>query len=289
MRDNTAPLHSTASPDGMSKMLDPGIRTLDIHGLRQKYLAATPFPFFAIDNFLLPEFAAELVAAYPTYEQARAVGFEFAAVNERVKVQITDSARFPAPVRRLSEALASTEFLLALEQITGIGNLLADDRLEGGGMHLTGAGGRLDVHVDFNYVPDRQLHRRLNILVYLNPDWQNAWGGAIELWDKDVRNCVHSYMPVLNRCLVFETSEISYHGVSPNACPPGQVRRSFAAYYYTREAPAGWDGSKHSTIFKARPDEAIRGAVLMPAEKAGRKIRSGINWTKQAIRRLLGN
>ena len=277
-----------AVPDGASKMLDSGIRPLDIAGLRQKYLTATPYPFFAIDNFLQPEFAAELVAAYPTYDQARAVGFEFAAVNERLKVQITDSARFPGPVRRLSDALASPAFLSALEQITGIANLRADDRLEGGGMHLTGAGGRLDVHVDFNYVPDRQLHRRLNILIYLNPGWQDSWGGAIQLWDKDVRNCVQSYMPVLNRCLVFETSKTSYHGVSPNACPAGEVRRSFAAYYYTSEAPAGWDGRTHSTIFKARPDEALRGAVLMPAEKIGRQVRGAINWTKQAVKGLLG-
>lgn len=270
-------------------MLDPGIRPLDIQGLRQQYQSASPFPYFTIDNFLLPEFAAEVVAAYPSYEQARTMGREFSAVNERLKVQITDSSLFPQPVRRLSEALASPAFLSALEQVTGIPRLLADEQLAGGGMHLTGPGGRLDVHVDFNYVPDRQLHRRLNILFYLNPDWPTAWGGEIELWDADVRNRVRSYTPAMNRCLVFETSETSYHGVSPNICPPGHVRRSFAAYYYTREAPAGWDGHTHSTVFKARPDEAIRGAVLMPAEKAGRGIRSGINWTRQAVKRLLGS
>jgi Rps23 Pro-64 3,4-dihydroxylase Tpa1-like proline 4-hydroxylase len=75
-------------------------------------------------------------------------------------------------------------------------------------------------------------------LIYLNPDWQQPWDGAIEVWDNSVNNFVQSFRPTLNRCVVFETSEFSYHGVSPNRCPPDQVRRSFAAYYYTREAPA---------------------------------------------------
>lgn len=268
--------------------MDAIIRPFDVAALRKQYLEARPFPFFSIDNFLAPEFAEQVVAAYPTYEQARELGREFSAVNERLKVQITDSAKFPGPVKRLSDALASRPFLGALEQITGIRALLPDELLGGGGMHLTGPTGRLDVHVDFNYVEDRHLHRRLNILVYLNPEWHEEWGGAIELWDAEVKNRVQSFAPVLNRCVLFETSEISYHGVSPNKCPPGFVRKSFAAYYYTKEAPAGWDGVSHSTVFKARPSEHVRGAILMPAERASRSIRKGIDNAKRVVKGLLG-
>jgi hypothetical protein len=268
--------------------MDPIIRPLDIAGLRQQYQTSQPYPFFSIDNFLDPAFAAEVVAAYPTYEQAKSIGREFTAINEKLKIQVTDSARFPPPVKRLSDALASQSFLDALEPITGIPKLLDDAGLAGGGMHLTGPSGRLDVHVDFNYVEAQQLHRRLNILVYLNPLWEESWGGAIELWDEDVKNCVHSFTPVMNRCVLFETSDSSFHGVSQNRAPDGQVRRSFAAYYYTREAPAGWDGIAHSTVFKARPDEAVRGAILMPAEKIGRQVQGGIRNTKNFVKSLLG-
>ncbi|MEO6080781.1 MAG: 2OG-Fe(II) oxygenase [Steroidobacteraceae bacterium] len=268
--------------------MDPGIRPINIAALRQQYLAAKPFPFIKIDNFLHDDFAAEIVASYPTYEEAKTLGREFSAVNERLKVQITDSGRFPAPVKRLHEALSSPQFLAAVEQITGIEALLADEKLVGGGMHLTGPGGRLDVHVDFNYEEERKLHRRLNILLYLNPEWPDDWGGAIELWDEGVRNRVHAFQPLLNRCVLFETSETSYHGVSPNVCPQGQVRRSFAGYYYTKEPPARWDGIAHSTVFKARPDELIRGAVLMPAEKARRSMQSGINKAKQFVKNIVG-
>jgi hypothetical protein len=159
-----------------------------------------------------------------------------------------------------------------MEYITGIPGLLADDQFEGGGMHVTGAGGRLDVHIDFNYQETRQLHRRLNILLYLNEGWQPGWGGEIELWDKDVMKLLKSISPVLNRCLVFETTEISYHGVRPITAPASVCRRSFAGYYYTKEPPAHWTGKNHSTIFRARPDERLRGMVLMPAEHLRRRL-----------------
>jgi hypothetical protein len=144
------------------------------------------------------------------------------------------------------------------------------------------------VHVDFNYLEERQLHRRLNILVYLNPDWQEAWGGNIELWDPEVKNRLQSFSPVLNRCVVFETNEISFHGVSPVTCPADKARRSFAAYYYTREAPPGWKGQTHSTVFRARPEERLRGYVLMPLENAQRRVHEGVARVKRGVKRILG-
>jgi Rps23 Pro-64 3,4-dihydroxylase Tpa1-like proline 4-hydroxylase len=106
---------------------------------------------------------------------------QFQAVNERKKVQISDASRFPPAVRKLHEALASPEFLADVSYITGIPRLLADPKLAGGGIHVTGPHGRLDVHVDFNLMEANGWHRRLNILVYLNPVWKPGWGGEIEL------------------------------------------------------------------------------------------------------------
>lgn len=269
----------------MSSVIQP----IDRDALREQFQTAQPFPSFSIDGFLDPEFAMSVAKTYPTYACARTMGQEFSAVNERLKVQITDSAKFPAPVKTLSDALASPEFLADLEYITGIPNLLADPELAGGGMHLSGPGGRLDVHVDFNYLADRALHRRLNILVYLNPQWEDGWGGYVELWDRSVSHCVQAFKPVFNRCVVFQTSQISFHGVTPVTCPVHELRRSFAAYYYTKEAPEGWDGTEHSTIFRARPNEKLRGSILMPAEAAKRAavetVQRGKRWLKRAIQR----
>lgn len=254
-------------------MTQSPIRTLNIQKLQTEYASARPFPYFAIDGFLQDEFAQRVAAAYPDYQAARSIGREFDRVNERLKVQITDQARFPAAIRELADALSSRQWLETLESVTGIRGLVADGDLLGGGMHITGSGGRLDVHVDFNYIPDRQLQRRLNILVYLNPVWHEEWGGAIELWDDSVAECHASFLPVFNRCVVFETSDISFHGVTPVTAPAEKTRNSFAAYYYTHATARDWEGAMHSTVFRARPQERMRKYVMMPGEKFCDRVR----------------
>ena len=264
------------------------INRLDREALRQKFRDARPFPYVVIENLLVPGAAEEVAASFPSFERAREQGFAFNFVNEQRKIQITDAAKFPEPVRRLQNAIASPEFLADLEFITGIPRLLADEQLEGGGMHLTGSGGRLDVHVDFNVLGERKLFRRLNILLYLNTTWQEDWGGQIELWDQDVRNCLLRSPPALNRCLIFETSDVSYHGVAPVKAPAEVVRQSFAAYYYTREAPPTWNGTSHSTIFKARPNEKVRKLVRMPLEKFRRQLTDRVNKSKDWVKSRMG-
>jgi len=260
------------------------ISALDREALRAKFQSAQPFPYMVIDNFLVPEQAEEVARAFPSFEQAREMGFTFNFVNEQRKVQITDAGKFPDAIRRLNEAISSPQFMADLEYITGIPRILADEQLSGGGMHLTGSGGRLDVHVDFNMIKERQLFRRLNILLYLNPIWRQEWGGQIELWDKDVKTCHQRCLPLLNRCLIFETSEVSYHGVARVTAPPDIVRQSFAAYYYTKEAPQNWSGATHSTVFRARPDEKLRGLLHMPAEKLKRRIAEKVRESKSRIK-----
>jgi hypothetical protein len=261
------------------------IQPLNREALRRQFQEAVPFPSIAIDEFLDPKFAREVAASYPTYAEARGSGHEFSAVNEKKKVQITDAATFPEAVAKLNELLSSPGFIEDLEYITGIDNLLYNPELRGGGMHLTGPRGRLDVHIDFNYDEERKLHRRLNILIYLNEGWPDDWGGGVELWDQKVRACAHSFKPELNRCVLFATSDISFHGVEPVTCPAETQRISFAAYYYTKEAPAHWDGTIHSTVFKARPEERFRGYVLMPFEKSGKGL---VRSAKRIVKRLIG-
>jgi 2OG-Fe(II) oxygenase superfamily len=262
------------------------IKPFDREQIRQQFQSAEPFRWFELCPFMDDDFAHELVDAYPNFEQSRRQGQEFKAVNEQKKVQITDRAKFPAPVQQLAQALSAPDWLRDLEYITGIPRLLGDPEFDGGGMHVTGPGGRLDVHVDFNYLAKHQLHRRLNILIYLNPTWQAAWGGNIELWDREVKTCRQSFLPQLNRCVVFETSDISYHGVAPVRCPPEIARRSFASYYYTREAPPHWHGEMHSTIFRARPSERLRGYVLMPLEQVQRRITDRVERVARRMKRI---
>ena len=81
----------------------------------------------------------------------------------------------------------------------------------------------------------------------------------------------HVFVPAFNRCVLFQTGTVSYHGVARVTCPKDRRRRSFAGYYYTAEAPEGWDGTTHGTEFRARPDERLKGRVLMPLQSIARK------------------
>jgi hypothetical protein len=262
-------------------------RPLHLEALRAEFRLAKPFPFVKIDDFLDPGKAAEIVKSYPTFDRALEHGTTFTTVNERKKIQICDAKTFPPAVAELNRFLASPGFLKDLSYITAIPNILADEELVGGGIHITGPGGRLDVHVDFNFIEARQLHRRLNLLIYLNQGWQPGWGGQFQLWDKDVKNCMSTFDPIFNRCVIFETSEISFHGVVPITAQAQAPRKSFATYYYTKEAPNHWTGKPHSTIFKARPDETVKNYFLMPAESARRAAQLGVRRLKNGLKSLI--
>jgi hypothetical protein len=260
------------------------IRPFDRDALKRQYESATPVPWFSIDDFLEVDFAEKIYRSFPSFDEAMKAGRLFSAVNEKGKVQITDSSKFPEPIAILNRELNSPEFLKTMAYVTRTPDLLADAELIGGGIHETGPRGHLDVHLDFDYIPERQLYRRFNILVYFNKDWKSEWGGEFELWNSDVTELAHSFAPKFNRCVLFETNDRSWHGVNAVKCPGGQSRKSFAAYYYTKAAPPWFTGEHRSTLFRARPAEVLKGKVLMPAEKFSRSLRGAYVGLKDMIK-----
>jgi len=262
------------------------INPIDKEKFKKEFLTKKPFPHFCIDNFLNEEFANEVHDSFPAYQEAKNLGKEFSAVNEKRKIQITDSSKFPPAIKRLSDLLASDEYVQMWSELTGVPDLMADENLAGGGIHETNSGGHLDVHVDFNYNEATQSFRRLNILIYFNKDWKREYGGYLDVWDKDIKKCYGSFEPKFNRACGFLTSEISFHGVTPITCPPNIMRKSFATYYYTKELPEWWKGEKHSTIFRARPDEWAKGRIWMPVEKSVRWVNGQYRAVKKIIKKL---
>jgi len=164
---------------------------------------------------------------------------------------------------------------------------VADHELEGAGIDMTGAGGRLDVHVDSDFVEERRVHRRLQVVVFLNSAWRDEWGGQLELWDGRVKKRHHAIAPMLNRCVIFKTTRTSYHGVAPVTAPPNVVRKSFAGYYYTAAPPASWDGVGHGTVFRARPGERMRDWFTMQLAEIREQIDAGRKRVERIARRLL--
>jgi len=224
-------------------------RMLKRHG--QSYRDASPFPHVVIDKFLDPDLLRRVADEFSALD--RATWHQTANPLERKSSNETE-ATFGPLTRRVFAALNSGAFLTFLEQLTGIEGLIADPHLRGGGLHEIRRGGLLGVHADFNHYKRLNVWRRLNLLVYLNTEWDGSWGGHLELWDRDGKACVERIAPTFNRAVIFDTSNRSYHGhPHPLDCPEHQSRKSLALYYYTVDYPYIDDRTPHSTAFLDAP------------------------------------
>jgi hypothetical protein len=204
---------------------------------REAYMNATPYPHVVIGDFFPPDVAMRLANEFPPLEQMSKLFKEPMSYKGQTSDVQTKAPAF-API---FADLQSAEFLSEVSQITGIERLMCDDILAGGGLHQSPNSGFLDIHVDANFHPfDKSMHRRVNLLVYLNKDWDDAWGGQFEIWsDKNNKpdRLEKSISPVFNRAVLFGTTRTSWHGVAPISCPEGRARKSLALYYYTAERP----------------------------------------------------
>lgn len=227
-----------------------------------RYAQAAPFPHIVIDDFLEAETLARAMAEFPAPEQIpdwrRADAVDAHGRTAQInKLGYSNELAFGPTLRGLVHAFNSGPFLRWLEGLTGIDGLLPDPHMAGGGLHQYLPGAQLRVHADFNKLPGYGLDRRLNLLLYLNPSWDEAWGGALELWDRDMQACVQRILPLANRCVVFSTTRDSYHGMpDPLRCPDGVTRRSLALYYYSNGRPEAERGPDHSTLWQTRPGES---------------------------------
>lgn len=222
----------------------------------RQYRENQPYPHIGIDNFFDEKVIQDLTIDYPVASDPAWKRASFDPKYEEAKLSLDRIEQLPPSIRIFIEALNSAVFLRFLERLTGISDLIPDPYLAGGGLHMIPRGGHLGVHADFNFHKKFRLDRRLNLLLYLNQNWQAEWGGELELWDKDVTTKVKGYLPVANRVVVFSTTDTSFHGhPSPLNCPKGTYRRSIALYYYSNGRPAEEQSAYHSTVFKARPDD----------------------------------
>ena len=260
--------------------LDPAEMTALAEAHAQEYQSAEPFPSIVIDDFLPQVVLRDLIDNYPSVDNG--IWHQFNDPRE-VKFALADETVVPPPLRAILRELNGHVFVDFLERLTGIGALVPDPHFVGGGLHQILPGGLLKVHADFDMHPRLHMHRRLNALLYLNEDWQESYGGYLELWDVSMSHAVRRIAPIANRLVVFSTTDTSYHG-HPEAltCPAGRARRSLAWYYYT--APVGVRRG-HDTLFKDRPGERVYSAT----ESFRNRVYSAIPPSaKQRVNRLLG-
>lgn len=256
-------------------MLNPSVPPVAV--LRESFQNARPFKHICIDNFLIPSVAEKLLKEFPTFDTKRAKN-EMGTTGGKATRE--DVRALGTGYAEVDELIASPKFLAFLSDLTGIPDLLYDPEYFGGGTHENIHGQELDVHVDFNYHRSSNIHRRLNLIIYLNKDWESEWGGGIEVHsdprDPD-RDEIVTFDPIFNRCVIFETNEYSWHGFPQIKLPEHKrhlSRKSFAVYFYTATRPAEEVVPPHNTFYIQRP---------LPKE-----IKEGLKLTQEHVDQLQG-
>jgi 2OG-Fe(II) oxygenase superfamily len=234
--------------------------------LCQSFIAAMPFPHAIINDFFADDFARALTESFPAFEAGNAMGDDGKLGGKSTFDRIH---KIGPPFLALHELIQSSAFLDVIQKMTGINDLLFDPFYLGGGTHENRDGMGLDAHVDFNYHGSERWHRRLNLIVYLNTEWDAAWGGALELRrDPHARTVTDvSVVPLFNRAVIFETSERSWHGFSRINLPESKkylTRKSIALYFYTQDRPQHEIVGRHSTVYvkRALPERFTSGHTL---------------------------
>jgi hypothetical protein len=220
-------------------------RLKEVVDLNANYKSKFPFPHTYYDGLFPMDVLEAVEKEIPDAPKVKAGGgcVEGSQKCYNTKLQkhknAFDDERFFGPATlSLFTTLKSAKFTKFLEQLTGIENLVPDPEYRGSGVHQTLSGGQLNIHADFNRYEKYDLHRRVNVFVFLNPSWNESYGGQLELWSRDLKSCGAKINPDLGRFVVFSSTDFSYHGhPHPLTCPENRSRRSLALYYYTKTRP----------------------------------------------------
>ncbi|QDC41236.1 2OG-Fe(II) oxygenase [Candidatus Methylopumilus universalis] len=175
-----------------------------------------------------------------------------------IKYRSNWSSEFDIPegIINAVRIMNSSIFLRAMAEVMAIEKIIPDPYFKGGGLNVMTRGGLLDIHVDGNYHDATGLNRRLNALLYLNPQWSPSWGGEFGIYDENGDVCLKKIEPLFNRLVIFDSHDKSFHGI-PNTInfPDSHPRRSILLYYYTKEErPASQIqvALPHSALWKKR-------------------------------------
>jgi len=248
--------------------------------LREKFINAKPFSYVVIDNFLKEEYVEELYNNYPEIDD------NWHQYNNPLEVKYAyDNLNIMSdPYKNFLYYLNSDIFINELKDITGIYNLEYDPYLHGAGIHAMPNNGRLHMHLDYEKHPYSGKERRLNLIYFLNKEWDTEWGGKLEFWDNELlttltNNKINESIidkkihiePKYNRAVFFKTNDISWHGIPEIInCPKNILRKSVACYwvsdltnnktYYRPKArfiKRPWETDELNKLYKIRENRRL--------------------------------
>ena len=239
----------------LSKVINE--KWLNAKSLADHYQNALPFPHIVLTNFIKEDLLKKVSAEFPDLAKLKDTVVQYNSSKEIKLTSIGMQVLTPSALE-LNTYLQSDLMMNWLNGLTGIKEpLISDPYLSGGGYHEIKNGGLLKIHADFNKHPKLDLDRRLNMLIYLNEDWQDERGGSLQLYDVDMEKALQTVYPRFNTAVIFTTTSYTYHGnPDPLKCPDNRSRKSLAYYYFSTGRPKS-EISKdtHSTLFKKRKGE----------------------------------
>ena len=204
--------------------------------LREAYLAAKPYPHLIIDGLWDPEVLSRVISEFPRKGQRDWVQYETPHELKQTSRGLFGLSPF---TQLFLMEVCSPRFLKVMGAVTGHEHLVADPLYHGGGLHESFRGGWLNLHTDWRQHPSLPLARQLNMIIYLNKDWDPAWGGALELWNPGASEAGAKTDCHFNRTLIFPTTDTSLHGFpTPIACPEDRTRKSISLFYWTMDESA---------------------------------------------------
>jgi hypothetical protein len=258
---------------------DPDTLTAVAEREHESYGRAEPFPHVVLDGLFPDAVLDEVVREAPTADE-RENWVRWNDANS-VKRGLREDWTMGPTTRLLLGQFNSAAFINFLEGLTGITGLVPDPHFYGGGIHTIESGGYLRIHADFNQHPRLELLRRINVLLYLNRDWDDEWGGHLELWDRTLSKPEEVIAPVFNRLVIFSITDTAYHGhPNPMETPPGIARRSLALYYYS----VAQGTEAHSTLWQPGVGEHVPRPADAPADPVTTNGVHAQHSTKQALR-----
>ena len=222
---------------------------------KESYLNAKPFPNIKLENIFNDNFLNKVLNEFPDLTKLNNTQ-NYNAKNE-IKLSNNNYKKFPQNIKLFIDFLNSNFFLQFLQNLTSIKEkLVSDPHLEGGGLHEIKTGGVLKVHTDFNRHPFLNLDRRINVLIYLNKNWKDSYGGHLEFWNRNMTMCEKKILPSFNTMAIFSTTDFSNHGHPEHLnCPQEMSRKSIALYYFSSGRPENEIlniNKKNRTHFKGR-------------------------------------
>ncbi len=231
--------------------------------LTDSFRSGKPYNHVVIDNFWSEEVANQLTAEYPNFNDEFWYYYKNLIEDKKTCNQWD---RFPSLTYQAFSYLNSSEFVGIVERITGQPSVKPDVGLHGGGWHIHGTGGKLNIHLDYSIHPKLKLERHFNLIIYMTPDWDPAWGGGLELWSHNhetnqPKELVTRVENRFNRAVIFDTTQYSWHGLPDDLnCPTDVCRKSMAVYYLTD--PATSADPRGRALFAPHKDQANNPDVL---------------------------